>query len=90
VPRAIQPENVEGIGEPVKAQGAGDGDDVAAIDEPPAEPAFALDMLIEMDPRRVLEQARGELMLGLLDGLPVDMVDLVADGIIVEAPGRAG
>src|SRR5262245_4509641 len=90
VPRAVQSENVESIGEPIEAQGAGDGDDVAAIDEPPAEPALAFDMLIEMDARRVLEQARGELMLGLFDRLPVNVVDLVADGVVVEAPGRAG
>ena len=63
---------------------------MAAIDEPPPEPALALDMLIEMHARRVLEQARGELMLGLLDGLPIDMVDLVADVVIAPAPGRAG
>ena len=52
---------------------------MAAIDEAAAEAALALDMLIEMHPRRVLEQPRGELVLGLLDGLAVDMVDLVAD-----------
>ena len=88
--RAVQPENMEGVGEPIEAQGAGDRDDVAAIDQPPPEPPLAFDMLIEMHPRGVLEQAGGELMLGLLDGLAVDMIDLVADRVIAPAPGRAG
>ena len=47
-------------------------------------------MLIEMHPRGVLEQPRGELMLGLLYCLAVDMVDLLADLIIAPALGRAG
>src|SRR6185437_11623893 len=89
VPRAVQPENVEGVGEAVKAQAARDGDYVAAIDEAAAEAALAFDMLVEMHPRRVLEQPRGELVLGLLDGLAVDVVDLLADLIVAPALGRA-
>ena len=88
--RAVQPENMEGVGQPVEAQAARDRDEMAAIDEPPPEPPLAFDMLIEMHPRGVLEQAGGELMLGLLDGLAVDMVDLVADRVVVEALGRTG
>ena len=88
--RAVQPENVEGVGQAIEAQAARDRDDVAAVDEPPPEPALAFDMLIEMHPRRVLEQAGGELVLGLLYGLPVDMVDLVAGRVIAPPFGRAG
>jgi len=90
VARAVQPKDMEGIGEPIKAQAPRDRDDVPTIDEPSPEPAFALDMLIEMNARGVLEQPRGELMLGLLDGLAVDMIDLVADLIIAPALGRTG
>ncbi len=72
--RAVQAENVKGIGEPIKAQAPRDRDDVPTIDEPSPEPAFALDMLIEMNARGVLEQPRGELMLGLLDGLAAALV----------------
>src|SRR5512145_3260984 len=63
---------------------------MAAINESPAEAAFALDMLVEMHPCGVLEQAGGKLMLGLLDGLAVDMIDLVAHRVIAPAPWRAG
>ena len=63
---------------------------MAAIDEPAAEAAFAFGMLVEMHARGVLEEARGELVLGLLDGLAVDMVDLLADLVVAPALGRAG
>jgi hypothetical protein len=73
---------VEGVGKPVEAERPGDGDDVAAIDDTALEAALRLDVLIEMHPGRVLEKARGELVLGLLDRLAVDVIDLVACRVI--------
>src|SRR5262249_27098446 len=90
VARAVQPENVKGVGEPVEAQAPRDRDDVAAVDESASKPAFALDVLVEVDARGVLEQARSELVLRFLYCLAVDVVDLVADRIIAPALGRAG
>ncbi len=89
VTRAVQAEHVEGVGESVEAQAPRDRDDVAAIDEAAAEPGLALDVLIEMHARGVLEQTGGELMLGFLDGLAVDMIDLLADCVILPAALRA-
>ena len=63
---------------------------MAAIDDAALEAALRLDVLVEMHPRRVLEEARGELMLGLLDGLAVDMVYSVADLIVAPALRRTG
>src|SRR5262249_56330086 len=88
--RAFQHENGKGVGEPVEAQAPRDRDDVAAVDESASKPAFALNVLVEVDARGVLEQARSELVLRFLYCLAVDVVDLVADRIIAPALGRAG
>jgi len=52
----------------------------------PKRPSFSL----EVDARRVLVEAGGETMLGLIDGHAVDMIDLLADGVIGEAMHGSG
>ena len=42
-----------------------------------------------MDLGGVLVESRGDLVLGLLDGHAVDMVDLLADGVVGMPMGRA-
>ena len=69
---------MEGVGEAVEAQRARQRDDMAAIDQPPPEAALALAELVEMDLGVVLEQARRDLVLGLLDRHAVDMIDFLA------------
>src|SRR5665648_715188 len=90
VARSIQAEHMKSVGEPVKTQRAGDRDDVAAIDEPAAEALLTFPVLVEMHACGVLEQTGGELVLGLLYGLAVHMVDLVADGVVFPVARRAG
>ena len=90
VPAAVDRGDVEGVGEAVEAQRARERDDVAAIDQPAAEPALALAELVEMHLGGVLVEAGREHVLGFLDRHAVDMVDLLADRIIAEAMRRAG
>ena len=75
MPAAVDRGDMERVGEAVEAQRAGERDDVAAVDEPPAEPPLTLAQLVEMDLGRVLVEAGRDHVLGLLDGHPVDMVD---------------
>jgi hypothetical protein len=51
---AIDGGDVERIGKAVEGQGAGERDDVAAIDQAPAEAALAFGELVEMDFGRIL------------------------------------
>src|ERR1700722_9656756 len=87
---AVDRGDVKGVGEAIEAQRARQRNDVPAIDQPVPETALALAELIEMDLGAVLKQARRDLMLGLLDGDAVDVVDLLADGIIAPAMRRTG
>src|ERR1700722_12830339 len=87
---AVDRGDVKGVGEAIEAQRARKRNDVPAIDQPASETALALAELIEMDLGAVLKQARRDLMLGLLDGDAVDVVDLLADGIIAPAMRRTG
>ena len=81
---------MEGVGEAVEGQRARQRDDVAAVDQPPAEAALALAELVEMHLGRVLVEARRDLVLGFLDGDAVDMVDALARRIVAPAMRRAG
>ena len=82
--------NLEGVGEAVEGQRAGEADDVAAVDEPPAEAALLLHQLVEMDLRRVLVEPGRDHVLGFLDGHAVHMVDLLAHGVVVPEVRAAG
>src|SRR6202044_364952 len=90
MPAAVDGGDVEGVGEAVEGQRAGERDDVAAIDQPPPETTLLGVELIEMVARRVLINQRRNLMLGLFDRVTVDMVDLLADRVIAVAIGAAG
>src|SRR5262249_9371149 len=76
------------VGEAVEAQGAGKRNDMAAVDEPPAEPPLRLAELIEMHLGRILVESGRHLVLGLLDGDAVGMVDSFAWSVVLEAIRR--
>ena len=75
---AVDRRDMEGVGEAVEAQRARQRDDMAAVDQPPAEAALRLAELVEMHLGGVLIEAGRDLVLGLLDGDAVDMVDPLA------------
>ena len=81
---------MEGVGEAVEGQRAGERDHVPAVDQPPAETALAFGELVEMNARGVLIEPGRDLVLGLLDGDAVDVIDALADLIIPEAIRAAG
>src|SRR5262245_62609037 len=66
VPAAIDGRDMEGIGETVEAQCPGERKDDAAVDQPALEWSLRLCVLIEMNPGRVLIEAGGDLVFGLL------------------------
>src|SRR5262245_7349880 len=90
MPPAVDRRNVKRIGEPVERERAGERDYMAAVDQAAAEAALRRRMLVEVDARGVLIESRCNLVLGLFHGYAVDMVDLLADGIINEALAAAG
>ena len=63
---------------------------MAAIDQPPAEPALALAKQVEMDLGGILIEAGRDLVLGFLDGDAVDVVDALARSVVAPAMGRTG
>ena len=63
---------------------------MAAIDEAAPEALLSFPVLVEVHARGILIEARGHLVLGLLDGLAVHMVDLVANGIIFPTARSTG
>src|SRR5262249_60736203 len=75
MPPAVYRRNVEGIGEPVEGERAGERDHVAAVDQAAAEPALRRRILVEMDARGVLIEPGCDLVLGLFHGYAVDVVD---------------
>src|SRR5215472_11953194 len=89
MPPTVDRRNVEGIGETVEGESAGERDHVAAVDQAAAEPTLRRRVLVEMDARGVLIESRCDLVLGLFHGDAVDVVDLLADGVIAEAIGTA-
>src|SRR5262245_23164596 len=89
VPAAIDGRDMEGIGETVEAQCPGERKDDAAVDQPALEWSLRLCVLIEMNPGRVLIEAGGDLVLGLLQRHGLGVIDSFADGIIAPAMGAA-
>ena len=90
MPPAVDRGDPEGVGEAVEAERPRQADDVAAIDQPPAEPALPFRVPVEMHLGGVLvEPGRGG-VLGLLDRHAVGMVDLLARFVVAPAPGLAG
>src|SRR6202041_2423788 len=87
---AIDGGDMKGIGQAIEGEATRQLNDMAAIDQPPAEPAFTFDKLIEMDARGILIEPGRHHMLGLFDGDAVDMVDALANLIIAEAINAAG
>ena len=63
---------------------------MTAIDETAPEPALSFGVLVEMDLGGVLVEPGGKLVLGLFHGHAVDVVDLLADGIVAEPELRSG
>ena len=63
---------------------------MATVDQPAAEAALPLDVLVEVHPGGVLVEARGELVLGLLDRHAVDVVDALAHPVVAQAVRAAG
>ena len=59
VMHAVNGGDMEGVGEAVEGEGAGERDHVPAVDQPPAEAAHAFGVLVEMNTRRVLIEAAG-------------------------------
>ena len=79
MPAAVDGGDVEGVGEAVEGQRAGERDDDAAVDQPPLELALRLLVLVEVHLGGVLVEPGGDLVLGLLQRHGVDVVDLLAD-----------
>jgi len=82
--------NAKGVAKTVEAQAPGDADDVAAINDAFSKAAALLRVLVEMHACRVLVEACGKGVLGLFDRHAVDVVDLLADFVIVETKGGTG
>jgi hypothetical protein len=62
---------------------------VAAIDDPTPEPPLGLDVLVEVDLGGVVVEPGREHVLGLLDRHAVDVVDPLADLVVVPQIGAA-
>ena len=89
MPPAVDRQHQPGVLQPVEAQRLGGGDHHPAVDQPPAGRVLGALILVEVDLGGVLIEARGHLVLGLLDGHAVDMVDLLADCVVLERMRRA-
>jgi hypothetical protein len=87
---AVDGGDEQGVFQALVAQGPAHGDDVAAVDQPPAEAAVAHHVRVEMQPRRVLVQARGEGVVRLVQRHAGGMVDALALLVVLPAPGTAG
>src|ERR1700677_2530607 len=81
---AIDRRDMEGVGEAVETQGASERDHMPTIDEPPPEAPLPLAELVEMHLGGVLIKPGRRLVLGLFDGDAVDMIDPLADAIVLE------
>ena len=86
----IDRRDLKRVGESVERQRARQADHMATIDEPASEAAFAFTELVEMNARRVLVQPRRHHVLGFFDRHAVDMVDLLADRVVVPRMRAAG
>src|SRR5690554_6056510 len=81
---AVPAEDAERVLKTVIGERSREADDMPAVDEPPLEARLIGLELIEMDLRRVLIKARREHMVRLFDRHAVDMIDALADLIVVE------
>ena len=90
VAAAVDRQDVQAVAEPVERQRPGQRDHHAAIDDAGAESALALGVVVEMDPGAVVVEAGGAAVLALHHAHAVDMVDPLADHIVLEEVGRAG
>ena len=90
VPACVDPQQESCIGEAVERQRAGERDHVPAIGEAAAEARVLAGMGVEMHTRRVLVEARGDLMLGFFDGNAIDVIDFFTDRVVAEAVRTAG
>ena len=89
MPAPVDRRDVEGVGEAVETQRAGERDDMPAIDEPAPEAPLPLAELVEMHLGGVLIEPGRRLVLRLLDGDAVDMIDPLAGAIVLEPMRRA-
>ena len=89
MPAAVDRRDMEGVGEAVEAERAGERDHMPAVDEPPAEAPLPLAELVEMHFRGVLVEPGRRLVLGLFDGDAVDMIDPFAGAIVLEPMRRS-
>src|ERR1043166_7420658 len=90
---AIDAKDRDRIGEPVERQGAGETDDMSAIDEAFAGIGLGLSQGVEMHPRGVLIEPRRHHVLGLLHRHAIAMIDLLAGLVVLpemRAAGRRG
>ena len=89
MPAPIDRRDMEGVGEAVETQRAGERDHMPAIDEPAPEAPLPLAELVEMHLGGVLIEPGRRLVLGLFDGDAVDMIDPLAGAIVLEPIGRS-
>ena len=87
---AVDGQDVQAVAEAVERQGARQRDHHAAIDDAGAQPALALGVVVEMDPGAIVVEARGAAVLALHHAHAVDMVDALADDVVLEEVGLAG
>ena len=65
---AVDGGDVKGVGEAVERDGAGERDDMSAVDQPAFEAALRRRKLIKVDARGVLTEPGRGLVFGLFDG----------------------
>src|SRR5437868_5190934 len=87
VPTAVDRRNGEGVGKTIEGKRPREADDVAAIDQAPAKTPLTLGVLVKMNARRVLIEARRHHVLGLFDGYAVEVIDLLAFLIVIPEMG---
>ena len=90
VPAAIDRRDMEGVGEAIEGQRAGQRDHVPAIDQPPAEAAAGLRELVEMHLGGVLVEPGGQLCSASSTVMPSTWSMRLADGVVVPAVRPAG